>query len=89
MNCWNCKWHREIPGSAHIQCVHPKVTEAVDMENPLIRMISLLGGGAPVTTKLRVKLNPHGVQNGWCNFPVNFDPIWIEECEGFEEEDSD
>ena len=27
-----------------------------------------------------VKMNAHGVRNGWCNCPLNFDPMWIEEC---------
>ena len=83
MNCWNCKWSREIPGSVHLRCVHPKVLEAIDMGHPLARLISLLGG-SPVATKLKVKLNPVGVRNGWANHPFNFDPVWVEECEGFE-----
>jgi len=29
--------------------------------------------------------NPHGVNNGWFNYPVCFDPIWIDkECVNFE-----
>lgn len=28
--------------------------------------------------------NPHGVRNGWCFWPLNFDPIWIEACNSFE-----
>ena len=24
-----------------------------------------------------------GVQKGWCNWPLNFDPIWIESCDSF------
>lgn len=28
-----------------------------------------------------VMTNPHGVKNGWCYFPLNFDPIWIEACD--------
>jgi hypothetical protein len=30
--------------------------------------------------------NPHGIKNGWFNFPIDFDPVWIEgQCEGYEE----
>lgn len=21
--------------------------------------------------------DPHGVKNGWCNFPYDYDPIWL------------
>ena len=27
-----------------------------------------------------VKLSSHGVSNGWCEWPINFHSIWIEEC---------
>lgn len=27
-----------------------------------------------------IETNPHGVENGWCTYPVNFDPIWINYC---------
>ena len=34
--------------------------------------------------ELGIKLNQHGVDNHWADFPYQFDPIWIEECKGFE-----
>ena len=30
--------------------------------------------------KPMVSLNDHGVKNGWANWPLNFDPVWVEEC---------
>lgn len=33
--------------------------------------------------KLNIKGNPHGIENGWFIWPVNFDPIWLESCDGF------
>jgi len=32
-----------------------------------------------------VKLDSHGVKNGWAWWPLNFDPIWVNECKGFKE----
>ena len=26
----------------------------------------------------------HGIKHGWFFWPFNFDPIWVEECDGFE-----
>jgi hypothetical protein len=41
---------------------------------------------------LGIVLNRHGYQNGWAFWPVNFDPLWIEQCNGYtaivEEEDN-
>lgn len=33
----------------------------------------------------KVKGDPHGVRNGWFYHPINFDPIWLESCDGFEQ----
>ena len=33
-----------------------------------------------------VRGNLNGIRNGWFHYPINFDPIWIEnECRNFEE----
>lgn len=37
----------------------------------------------------RIVANPHGVANGWCYWPYNFDPIWIDTCDGYEEKVED
>lgn len=34
--------------------------------------------------RLKIKANPTGVRNGWFHYPFNFDPVWLERCEGFE-----
>jgi hypothetical protein len=31
-----------------------------------------------------VKGAAHGIKKGWFNFPFNFDPVWLENCDGFE-----
>ena len=38
-----------------------------------------------VNTTATVERNAHGVRNGWCAWPFNFDPIWIESCGGYQE----
>jgi len=38
-------------------------------------------------TGLNVKGNPQGVRNGWFNWPWNFDPVWLESCDGWEARD--
>lgn len=32
---------------------------------------------------LQIKGNPHGVRHGWFRWPWNFDPVWLENCNGF------
>lgn len=30
------------------------------------------------TGEVLLRFDPHGIKNGWCMFPVNFDPTWVE-----------
>ena len=32
-----------------------------------------------------LEFNPHGVDSGWCTWPLNFDPIWVNKCTFMEE----
>lgn len=32
----------------------------------------------------KVGANAYGVAQGWCFWPINFDPLWIISCDGFE-----
>ena len=32
----------------------------------------------------KVKGDEHGIRSGWFNHPFNFDPVWLEKCDGFE-----
>ena len=34
---------------------------------------------------LKIKGNEHGIKSGWFNHPFNFDPVWLQECNGFKE----
>lgn len=39
----------------------------------------------PRGDKVSVKGNLHGIKNGWFFWPVNFDPVWLDYCDGFEQ----
>jgi hypothetical protein len=32
---------------------------------------------------LNIKASAHGIKMGWFMHPVNFDPTWLESCDGF------
>ena len=68
-DCYSCKHRGTIPGDAHSCC------NAVD--TLLGILIALTGRGGP-------RMTPHGIRNGWANWPINFDPIWIEHCPYYE-----
>lgn len=33
--------------------------------------------------------NAHGIKRGWFRWPMNFDPIWLESCDGFSSDPKD
>lgn len=37
----------------------------------------------------KVKGNPHGIRSGWFLWPLNFDPVWLESCDGFSDKEED
>jgi len=90
MNCWDCQYCQDLPGNAHKKCTHPVNTKIVS--DPMIGILSVLGSvrreSFPLITndahkKLGIKLNPVGVNGGWGNWPMNFDPVWVDACKGF------
>lgn len=83
-NCYECKYRGDVPGSAHSCCNHPKAKSESD--NPLGELLSILGGPLIPTEgfkNLSIKGNAHGIRKGWFSWPYNFDPVWLENCNGF------
>jgi len=92
-NCYECKYRGSVPGDAHSCCKHPGFSS--DINNPMAQAMAILAGVgriAPVHgqgseykgEKVIVKGSIHGIRHGWFNHPWNFDPVWLEECNGFE-----
>ena len=78
LNCYECK-HRNVPGIASC-CNYPGTrTGMFDLIAPCNREIG---------RKLNIKADPHGICNGWFIWPINFDPVWLENCDGFESKEA-
>jgi hypothetical protein len=39
--------------------------------------------------KSHVKGNPTGIRRGWFMWPFNFDPTWLDSCDGFSTDAAD
>ena len=84
-DCYTCKHRRNIAGDCHISCACPK--HGLDTSSGLLGLVSLLAGrvGAVCSSNaMGVSLNPHGIKNGWCYWPFNFDPIWVNSCNSYD-----
>jgi hypothetical protein len=88
-NCYDCIHRRDLPGDEHSSCNHPSAMVGATPLMQAIAIFSSVGRVPPVANahaakKLNVTANPHGIRHGWFNWPFNFDPTWLESCDGFE-----
>ena len=90
-NCYNCVYRRDTVGSAHSQCIHPANAKIYD--DPLAQVFAILGsvgrgpGVGMSPSAFKVKGQEFGIRNGWFNWPTDYDPIWLESCDGFKEKE--
>ena len=89
-NCYECKHRGEVPGDSHSCCEHPKLKEKYGDFHSQLQLIAVVANGATgvQVNPLGVTGDPHGIKNGWFMWPMNFDPIWLRSCDGFESEKS-
>ena len=87
-NCYKCEFRGTVPGSAHSSCnVVKHILEGVDEGRIASLELALMVGKASLENngEEAVKRDPHGVKNGWANWPLDFDPVWID-CSLFTDE---
>lgn len=81
-DCYSCSHRGTVPGSCHSSCHHPEAQTI--HSNPLAVLAGIMGGAIiDMDNTLNIKGNPHGIRKGWFAWPVNFDPVWLENCDGF------
>lgn len=73
-DCYSCPFRGTVAGSAHSSChVLPTEQRAKILQGLFLGAVPVV----KVAGKEAIQFNPHGIANGWCNYPVNFDPVWI------------
>ncbi len=87
-DCYKCVYRGNIPRDCHSCCNHPSIK--TQKSNPLLNIMATFASveraPSPLidSGELNIRGNPHGVVNSWFVWPINFDPIWLENCDGFE-----
>ena len=75
IDCYKCKYRGNVPGDAHSCWRYPgNKTGMFDF---------FLNENKKNESNLNIKAELHGVMNGWFFWPVNFDPVWLINCNGF------
>ncbi len=84
-DCFQCGHRRAVLGSAHSRCAHPIVAQ--EPKKTMLEFAAMLGGGGmpdvECAEKLGIKAHAHGIRMGWFAWPFNFDPTWLQACNGF------
>ena len=88
-NCYKCKHRGTVCGSVHSSCNHPSLKREEETSHEKLMNLLAKSGRVPAcnknTKELNIKGSEYGISKGWFNFPSNFDPVWLENCDGFEE----
>lgn len=71
--CNKCPFKQSIPGDCHSACGHPVAVE----KQMLLMSLVFTGRLGVIEQALGLRIEPHAVSQGWANFPINFDPIWV------------
>lgn len=87
-DCYKCVYRGVIPGDAHSCCNHP-IFDAVDGGKFMPMFFMMQGLRSPFEKRLNITYNQHGFNNGWFMWPINFDPVWLNTCDGFVEAKND
>ena len=78
-NCYECKYRGTIPGDCHSRCNYPGV------KSDLFDFFSY--ENQKIAAKLNIQGDSHGFRSGWFMWPCNFDPVWLINCDGFEQKE--
>lgn len=85
--CYECKYRRPAPGSTHSKCEHPATKGGDNKRAELLAILASVGRGGPAigpgAEELAITADAHGLASGWFNWPFNFDPTWLGNCDGF------
>ena len=79
-DCYKCKYRGMVAGSSHSCCEYPGNDTGI-----LSFFASINSENA---RKLGIKGHLQGIRSGWFMWPVNFDPTWLIECNGFSKKEA-
>ena len=80
--CHDCAYSRSVPGSTHLQCTFNFVDVSIlDQKSPKESFKEFNNHLASIP-----KIDDYGAANGWANWPIDFDPIWLKDCGKFSTE---
>lgn len=86
--CYSCKFRGYVPENAHSSCSFVKTYYRDKLDEEELGLLELgLSGNILKFNDEVLKFNQHGIDKGWVNWPLNFDPVWLEVCKFYQKKD--
>lgn len=86
--CSTCKHAGDVYNSCHASCKHPAVNEIISNSDDLMFLLDGIVNKKKIPyihMSLKVDIKKQGIEGGWASWPFNFDPMWLDNCTGYEE----
>ena len=87
-DCLTCRYRGTVPNSRHSSCKHPAAESVLSNSEDLLALMKSIANEGRIPylyPGFKVEFDQAGVIQGYALWPFNFDPIWLEECTGYEE----
>lgn len=93
--CYDCKYRGDLINNTHSCCYHPEIIYAgypiiyrfelmpKHVRYPIYEIFTKVNEHA--SKRLEIKGKEQGINEGWFFWPACFDPVWLVNCDGFEE----
>ena len=85
--CYSCTHRGTVPYDAHSCCHHPEGAGLGGLVALTLAIMNNDGNLAKRMLSLGIRCDRHGFESGWFMWPANFDPVWLENCDGYTNKD--
>ena len=90
-DCYQCEYHKPLGHKGRIGCFQPKVRglRRMSSEDTMWGILGTLEGLPIAASNLSflfgITINLEGMLKGEFRWPFNYDPTWLEACDGFKQ----
>ena len=86
-DCHTCPYREQLSFTHHSKCniigstvpIDAAEKEMLDIQISILVTTGVLQNiKSTEDNSVLLSFDPNGINNGWCNWPINFDPIWVD-----------
>lgn len=81
-DCYQCRWMTDLPGDNHKCCMHPDAAPTI--KGKRFNHYDYMQARSTAWQALAIEGNDGFEVAARFLWPVDFDPVWLKACKGFE-----